>query len=79
MVSSRKAQQLVMCLRGSAQKILGDLTYNELNNYDLLISVLSNRFSPAERVFSYRSEFRNRRRQKHESASDYGYELRILS
>lgn len=40
---------------------------------------MSNRFSPAERVFSYRSEFRNRRRQKHESASDYGYALRILS
>lgn len=74
-----KAQQLVMCLRGSAQKMLGDLTYNELNNYDILKSVLSNRFSPAERVFSYRSEFRNRRRQKQESVSDYGYALRRLS
>lgn len=35
-----KAQQLVMCLRGTEQKILADFTYNELNNYDLLKSVL---------------------------------------
>lgn len=26
--------------RGSSQKILGDFTYNELSNYDLLKSVL---------------------------------------
>lgn len=31
-----------MCSRGPAQKMLSDLTYNELKNYDVLKSVLAN-------------------------------------
>jgi hypothetical protein len=73
-----KAQQLTMSLRGTAQKLLGDLTPEQLNNYSTLKYVLEQRFSPIEREAAYRCEFRTRKRQRGESSSDYGYALRRL-
>lgn len=72
------AQQLVMCLRGTAQKLLGDLPQDQLSDYAKLKSILNNRFNPQERESAYRCEFRSRRRQKGESPTDYGYSLRRL-
>ncbi|KAK3083482.1 hypothetical protein FSP39_023762 [Pinctada imbricata] len=72
------AQQLVMCLRGTAQKLLGDLPQDQLSDYAKLKSILNNRFNPQERESAYRCEFRSRRRQKGESPTDYGYALRRL-
>ena len=76
--TQEKAQQLVMCLRGTAQRMLGDLTFDQLQNYEVLTKILSSRFSPVGRESAYRCEFRNRRRQRNESISDYGYALRRL-
>jgi hypothetical protein len=67
-----------MSLRGPAQKLLSDLNPIQIHNYQYLLTVLSRRFNPAERETAYRSEFRNRRQQKSETASDFGYALRKL-
>ena len=77
--SWEKAQQLTMCLRGPAQKLLSNLTLIQLSDYCAIKSVLSQRFNPKERVVAFRSEFRNRRQGKDESVSDYGYQLRRLA
>ena len=76
---NEKAAQLAMSLRGPAQRILGDLTRNQLSNYQSMISVLTQRFNPAERETAYRCEFRNRKRLSGESAADYGYALKRLA
>lgn len=36
-----KGQRLIMCLRGSAQKILSELTYHQCTNYITLTQVLN--------------------------------------
>ena len=40
-----KAQQLLMSLRGPAQKLLSDLNPNLLDNYEYILSVLNRRFN----------------------------------
>ena len=74
-----RAQHLSMSLRGTAQKLRSNLTVGQLADYYTLKSVLEQRFNPRERVIAYRSEFRNRRQGKSESASDFGYQLRRLA
>ncbi|CAC5367719.1 unnamed protein product [Mytilus coruscus] len=74
-----KAQQLTMCLRGYAQKILSDLTLGQMSDYNALKNVLSQRFNPREGEVAYRCEFRNRRRQNDETVAEYGYGLRRLA
>jgi hypothetical protein len=73
-----KAQQLSMSLRGTAQKLLGDLAPEQLHSYGTLKYVLEQRFSPVEREAAYRCEFRARKCQRGESSSDYGYAIRRL-
>ena len=73
-----QGQQLVMCLRGEAQKLLGDLTVEQRSDYESLKSILTKRFNPLELVIAHRCEFRSRRRKSGESPSDYGYSLRRL-
>ena len=75
---SEKAQQLAMCLRGQAQKLLGQLRPSELNDFEQLKRVLTQRYDPQERSEAYRCEFRSRKRQKNESPSDFAYALRRL-
>ncbi|CAC5392158.1 unnamed protein product [Mytilus coruscus] len=75
---SEKVQQLSMSLRGTAQKLLGDLKYSVVNDYTALKDVLAQRFSPKERVTAYRCEFRARKRKPGESLADFGYALRRL-
>jgi len=71
--NQEKVQQLTMCLRGNAQKILSDLTLGQLSDYTSLRNVLSQRFDPRENEIAYRCEFRNLKRQRGQSAADYGY------
>ena len=75
---SEKAQQLAMCLRGQAQKLLGQLRPSELNDFEQLKRVLTQRYDPQERSVAYRCEFRSRKRQKNESPSDFAYALQRL-
>lgn len=48
-----KAQQLSMCLMGNAQKVLVDLTLNQINNYSEICSALMQRFNPLGREVAY--------------------------
>ena len=73
-----KGIQLAMNLRGAAQQVLGCLTDFEVDDYDVLCSVLKKRFSPKERVLMYRSEFRNRKKFNGKSVSDFGFSLSRL-
>ena len=75
----QKAKMLSIKLRGEAQKLLGSLTSEQYNDYEILKATLSHRFNPQERESAYRCEFRNRRRMKNESPSDFGFALRRLS
>lgn len=56
--------------------MLGDLTRDQLTNYESLKSVLTQRFNPTERENAYRCEFRNRKRLPGETVADYGYTLK---
>ena len=77
--NTQKAKMLSIKLRGEAQKLLGSLSSDQYNNYETLKTTLSHRFNPQERESAYRCEFRNRRRKKDESPSDFGFALRRLS
>jgi hypothetical protein len=76
--NAQKAQQLIMSLRGSAQKLLSDIRPDMLTNYEEIKGLLTRRFNPVERETAYRCEFRNRRQKRQESASDFGYALHRL-
>lgn len=72
------AQQLCMSLRGNAQKLLSDLNAKQVNDYNEIKFALEQRFHPPGQQSAFRSDFRNRRRDKNESVTDYGYALRRL-
>ena len=74
-----KAQQLAMCLRGQAQKILSDLTLGQMNRYSEVRAAIERRFNPPGRETAYKCEMRNKRLQQSESVSQFGYSLRRLS
>ena len=74
-----RAMQLIMCLTGQAQQILGDVPAHVLNDYFTLVAELNRRFNPAERDEAYRMEFRSRRRKAGESPMEFGYALRRLA
>lgn len=66
------AQQLCMSLRGNAQKRLSDLNSKQVNDYNEIKFALEQRFHPPVQESAFRSDFRNRRRDKNESVTDYG-------
>lgn len=68
-----------MCLRGSAQKILSELTYHQCTNYITLTQVLNQRFNPQEGEIVARCEFRNRKREIGETVAQCGYSLKRLA
>lgn len=74
-----RAQQLIMCLKGNAQKLLSECTQTDLQNYQRLKNVLGRRFNPVEREVAFRCEFKSRKREKNESAAEFGYALRRLA
>ena len=76
---SQKAQMISIHLRGEAQKLLSGLTISQLNDYSTLKAILSDRYDPKEKEVTYRCQFRFRRRENGESASDYGYNLSKLA
>ena len=72
-ISHEKAKQIVTCIRGEAQKVLGNSTDGQRADYDNLRSILTKRFYPHDRC-----EFRSRKRERGENLSDNGYALRRL-
>ena len=76
---AQKAQMLSIHLRGEAQRLLSGLTVAQLGNYDAIKQILSDRYEPKQKDVTYRCQFRYRKREKGESASDYGYHLNRLA
>lgn len=76
---SEKGLQLSMSLKGPAQKLLTDLHFDQVRDYNCLKQALESRFNPNEKGFAYRCEFRTRMRKKNESPSEYGYALKRLA
>ena len=74
-----RAQQLIMSLRGIAQRTVSELNPYQLNDFEFIKRMLSQRFNPIERETAHKFEFKNRRKQKDESVSDYGHALRRLA
>jgi len=74
-----RAQQLIMNLRGVAQRPVGELKPYQLNDYEFIKKILSQRFNSLERETVHKFEFKNRRKQKDESVSDYEHVLRRLA
>ena len=72
-----KATQLEMSLWGSAQRVLSELTMEDLTDFIRLRTTLSQKFCPPECETAYRCEFR--RRNRDETAADYGYCLKRLA
>ena len=68
-----------MCLKGNAQKLLSECTRLDLEDYQRLKNVLGRRFNPIEREVAFRCEFKTRKREKHETAAEFGYALRRLA
>ena len=73
-----KGIKLAMNLCGVAQQVLGCLTDFDIDDYDVLSSVLKKRFCTKERLPMYRSESRNRKKFKGESVPDFGLSLSRL-
>ena len=73
------AQQLIMSLRGLAQKSVSELNPHQLNDYSFIKRMMGQRFNPIERETAHKFEFKNRKKYKTESVSDYGHSLRRLA
>lgn len=73
------ASQLIMSLQGPARQILNEISMSNTHDFYILKETLENRFSPRERVSSYKVEFKTKRRQTGESVADFGHSLRRLA
>jgi hypothetical protein len=73
-----KAQQLVMSFDGEALKLLGELSDDVLENYDLLVAELNRRYNPTERISAWKIEFRNRMKLPNETLTQYAQGLKRL-
>lgn len=74
-----KGLQLSMSLKGQAQKLLTDMHPDQVKDFNSLKQALQSRFSPAEKGFAYRCEFRSRMRMKNETPPEFGYALKRLA
>ena len=74
-----KAMQLAISMQGEARRVLSDISYVPLDNYEALVHELSNRFNPIEKESAFRAEFRNRIRKESESPMQFGYSLKRLA
>ena len=60
-------------------RLLSGLTLAQLANYHTLKQIITDRYEPKERDVAYRCQFRYCKREKGESATDYGYHLNRLA
>ena len=70
---------LTIHLRGEAQKLLSSLTESQLGDYSKLKTILTDRYDPKEKESLYRCQFRQFKREKGVSSSEYGYALSKLA
>ena len=76
---TKEEKGLVVCLRGQAQGVLGNLHHDQRQNFDKLVRSLEERFSPSNQTELYRTQFRERRQRAAESLSGLGQVIRPLA
>lgn len=74
-----RTQQLAMCLRGPALRILSELSESQRSNFKELRDWLIHRFSPPDREYAHKCEFRSRRRHGNETLVEFGEALRSMA
>ena len=74
-----KGLYLAVSLRGQAQGVLGNLSGEELHNYDELVKTLSERFAPPNQTELYRAQLRERTKKATESLPELGQSIRRLT
>ena len=74
-----KGINLAISLRNNAQQILGELSPQEMEDFDSIKALLKRRFDPAEKETLRRIEFRNRMKKKEESVAEFGFALNRLA
>lgn len=72
-------RQLAISLRGGALEVLRDLPADEVKDFDAIVRILKRRFEPEDREDLIKEEFKNRKRRKGESISEYGFALGRLA
>ena len=70
-----KGCNLAGSLRGSALQVLGELPVENVEDYQSILQVLKRRFDPNEKENQWRVEFRNRKKGKDESVTEFGFAL----
>ena len=71
--------QLTMSLTDEALEVWGSLPDGECYDYDVLVDVLSRRFSPCGQESQFSLELMNRVCRMGESVTSYGHALRRLA
>ena len=74
----QRALQLVSYLDETAMNVAQELGDNDIDNYDVLVKLSSDRFDPASRVSAFRSRFHGRSRRQNEDADTFADALSEL-
>ena len=75
----RKHKCLQFICEVKHKKLLSSLTESQLGDYSKLKTTLTDRYDPKEKESLYRCQFRQFKREKGVSSSDYGYALSKLA
>ena len=70
---------LACSLRGSAQTLLSDITPDVRYDYDLLVTVLTNRFEPENQCEIYKAQIKQRIRKRDEPLTELARDIKRLT
>ena len=68
-----------LSLRGSAQALLSDLTPEIRQNYDRLVTTLTERFEPQSQCEIYKAQLKQRIRKRDEGLPDKAQDIKRLT
>ena len=74
-----RAIRLACSLRGSAQALLSDLTPEIRQNYDRLVTTLTERFEPQNQCEIYKSQLKQRIRKRDEGLPELAQDIKRLT
>jgi hypothetical protein len=74
-----RADNLAVCLTGSAVSVLTNLSVEERTSYDLLVAALNRRFNEGHSVELARVSLDGRRKTRNESLTQYGSDVLTLT
>ena len=74
-----KGLYLAVSLRGAAQGVLGNVSSETGQQYDLLVEALKERFAPPNQTELYRAQLKERRQRASETLTELGQAIRRLA